>query len=61
MKFYMHRPPDMKGTKEGSMEALTSWLYVLCERLNVVLSNLSEENFTPAVKEKLFTHKEDKK
>lgn len=59
MKFNIHRPPDIKGGREGNMSELVLWLYVLSERLNVVLSNLSEENFSPSAREKLFKGKEE--
>lgn len=59
MKFKISRPPaDGKNTEE-KLERILSWLYSLSEQLNIVLENLTEENFASSAREKIFERKEN--
>lgn len=57
MKFNIPTPP-MEASGREQEERLLSWLCALSESLNVTLSNLTEDNFSPSVKEKLFGKEE---
>lgn len=59
MKFKISRPPIDGRNTEEKLERILSWLYSLSEQLNVVLENLTEENFSNDAKEKLFKRKEN--
>lgn len=60
MKFNLERPPVGRENTKEQIERLTSWLFYLCESLNVTLSNLGEDNFSADAREKLFVKKEGK-
>lgn len=59
MKFNLDRPPVGRENTKEQLERLTSWLFYLCESLNVTLANLGEDNFSADAREKLFSHKEE--
>ncbi len=60
MKFNMNRPPSATNNTKEHLDRLTSWLFMLCESLNVTLSNLGEDNFSADARERLFVNKEEK-
>lgn len=60
MKFNLCRPPEISSNNSKELLEISEWLYMLWEKLDVTLSNLSEENFSPALKEKISRIKEDK-
>ena len=62
MKFNVPMPPN--GEDQGlsqRLDRLTSWLYMLTERLNAALDNLGEENFSKAAAKRLFEKEEEDK
>ncbi|GEM_PF-2088423 len=60
MKFRVTRPPSGGDDLRERVDRLCSWLAGLSESLNVVLSNLGEDNFSDKAKKQLFEGKEEK-
>ncbi|MBR6676341.1 MAG: hypothetical protein IKL24_03315 [Clostridia bacterium] len=60
MKFNITRPPTEGSSLNERHERLVSWLFLLSEELNCVLSNLGAENFSKGARESLFGNKEEK-
>lgn len=59
MKLNFSRPPLSGKDPNERLDRLTSWLTVFSEELSVVLSNLSEDNFTKGARERIFAKGED--
>ena len=49
MKLSNRQPPVLSGTTEEKLDALYSWLYMVCEEVCVFSENLGYENFNSEI------------